>query len=172
MLTCSLIFPLITLQTIASVPGHPILKRTVELIVDDENKVDATNPHFVHKHTGPGSSLQRMMLVIRWGRIVAVTGSLSATPPSVAIWTTAIADVMGMRGSRAIDIYNSAWGGEARAVRERLGICFVGQQYFGGQNAKNQYGSQHYKDGYESWIKTADLIHSNATIKSSNPKPE
>ena len=69
-----------------------------------------------------------------------------------AIWTKAIREVMGMPGARAIDIYNSAWGGEARAVREQLCICFVGQQYFGGQNVKNQYGSQHYKDGYESWI--------------------
>ena len=47
-------------------------------------------------------------------------------------------------------------------MREKLGICFVGQQYFGGQNAKNQYGSQHYKEGYESWTKKADGVRSNA----------
>ena len=71
---------------------------------------------------------------------------------ALGIWTKAIGEVMGMPGARAIDIYNSAWGGEAQAVREKLGICFVGQQYFGGQNAKNQFGSTQYKNGdYDSW---------------------
>ena len=43
---------------IVAVKGHPVLKRTVELIVKRaENGMDLKDKGLVHKHTGPGDGI-------------------------------------------------------------------------------------------------------------------
>jgi mannosyltransferase OCH1-like enzyme len=116
--------------TIASVPRHPILKRVIEMIVQEaQNGIDTSDEHFVHKHTGPG------------------------------IWTRAIHQTLGINeAQKAIDTWNIYNDPQKRSIFKKLGVRLESKTFFNGENVKNMYGSTQFKDGYHSWIEERDEI--------------
>lgn len=118
--------------TFASVPGHPILKAVINLVVAEcEKGVDTSDEHFVHHHTGPG------------------------------IWTRAIHQVLGYpREQKARHTYNLyQTQSEHRQRFEQLGMRLEDRPYFYSQMVRNLYGSTQFTDdGYVSWLKERDQL--------------
>lgn len=120
--------------TFASVPGHPILKAVIDLVVEEcEKGIDTSNEHFVHQHTGPG------------------------------IWTRAIHYVLEypkeQKARHTYNLYRTQ--PEHRQRFERLGMRIEDRPYFFSEMVRNLYGSTQFSDdGYISWTKERDqLMH-------------
>jgi len=115
--------------TILSEPKHPILKKVIEMIVEEAEKgIDTKNEHFVHHHTGPG------------------------------IWTRAIHQTLGLpKNQDAKKTYDSK-DPELRKKIKDLGIRLENKDFFGGVNVRNLYGSTQFGDDYSSWMDERNKI--------------
>lgn len=118
--------------TFASVPGHPILKAVIDLVVAEcEKGIDTSDEHFVHHHTGPG------------------------------MWTRAIHQVLGypseQKARHTYNLYQKQ--SEHRQRFEQLGMRLEDRPYFYSQMVRNLYGSTQFTDdGYVSWLKERDQL--------------
>jgi alpha 1,6-mannosyltransferase len=123
--------------TIASVPGHPVLRATLHRALKSlEQGVKCEYDHMVHLHTGPGT------------------------------WTDGLRDALGLsRSYRAADVARAAWTDPVVYERARsMRLCIVAPDFFGAlpntvddrtlaQNVRNHFSSQ-WKDEApnESWL--------------------
>lgn len=121
--------------TIASRPGHPVLRTVLDLVERRalRGPVDTSNKHFVHHYTGP------------------------------AVWTEAIATVLGLddpASSSSASIYRAAWAdARVRQRAEDLGMALVHASFFQGVNVFHINGSVFAKDaGYVSWTEERDEV--------------
>jgi|688.fasta_scaffold69237_5 hypothetical protein len=118
--------------TILAEPGHPILKKVIDLIVKEaKNGIDTSTEHFVHKHTGPG------------------------------IWSRAVQLTLGFpEYQSASDTYKLYLTNKDKSdsVFQKLGVRIENDQYFAGEKVKNLYGSTQFGDGYVSWMDERDKI--------------
>ncbi|KAF6263852.1 hypothetical protein COO60DRAFT_1664714 [Scenedesmus sp. NREL 46B-D3] len=104
--------------TIASVPGHPVLRSTLHLALQSlQQGVKCQYDHMVHLHTGPG------------------------------VWSAGLRHALGLPDNHsAADIARAAWTDAVVYQRAReMRLCIVASEFFGGvmpQNVKNHYSSQ------------------------------
>lgn len=106
---------------IASVPGHPVLRATLQRAIKSlEQGVQCTHDHFVHIHTGPG------------------------------MWTAGLCDALGLYDTfSAADIARATWTDPDVYARARsMRLCVMAPEFFGqlgnttAQNVRNHYSSQ------------------------------
>lgn len=126
--------------TFASAPGHPILQRTLELIIHrGRHGISFENEDFVHYHTGP------------------------------AVFTTAIIDVLFQNfpvnySRNAIQSFRDVWNmpDVQYHVRSTLKACIVGTSFFKNDVAQNLYASQWSDDeingSFSSWVQDVHKI--------------
>lgn len=125
--------------TIASVPGHPLLRSVLTLILEKaKNGIKIENEHFVHYHTGPG------------------------------VWTEGITrffkseiGISEKEGPKtAKQLYDAVYHGDVRynEIASKYKICIMGDTFYGanGKTApeatKNLYGSTSWRT-QPSWTK-------------------
>jgi mannosyltransferase OCH1-like enzyme len=136
---------------IAAAAGHPVLRSAMQIALESmRDGFDCTYEHMVHAHTGP------------------------------AVWTQAIADVLGLdRSTSAHDITVAAWTNAAVYQRARqLRVCIVAPTFWGApfpynttaQNAQNLYSSQWGRGAPNTpWVK--ERQHVIATARRSLHRP-
>lgn len=123
--------------TFASVPGHPILKRALELIIErGKDGLVLENKDFVHYHTGPA---------------IFTAAIINITFPDSAV-------------SHAKEAWTRLWS--APSIRQRLNACFVGASFFNEDVVQNLYASQWIhgveNKSFSSWLSDVNtLIHAN-----------
>jgi hypothetical protein len=108
--------------TIASVPGHPVLRSTMHVALKSlEDGVRCDYAHMVHAHTGPGTFTEGVR------NALGLPDHYTAADMARAVWTD-------------LAVYQ-----RARDLR----LCIVPPEFFGGgvpeQNVKNHFSSQ-WKD--------------------------
>jgi len=115
--------------TILSEPKHPILKKVIEMIVEEaENGIDTKNEHFVHHHTGPG------------------------------IWTRAINRTLELPENQIAQLTYDSKDSRVHKKLKDLGIRFENTDFFSKVNVKNLYGSTQFGDDYSSWMDERNKI--------------
>jgi len=118
--------------TFAAVPGHPVLKAVIDLVVREcEKGIDLSDEHFVHRHTGPG------------------------------IWTRAIHQTLGyppeQKARHTYTLYQTQ--PEHRRRFDAMGIRLEDRPFFYSQMVRNLYGSTQFTDdGYVSWTDQRDQL--------------
>jgi mannosyltransferase OCH1-like enzyme len=132
--------------TFAAVPGHPILKAVIDLVVEEcEKGIDTSSEHFVHHYTGPG------------------------------VWTRAIHSVLGYpEAQKARHTYNLYRTQPQHRKRcEQLGIRLEDRPFFFSEMVRNLFGSTQFGDEYVSWTDERDrLIRKTTTVTTVSPTPE
>jgi len=133
---------------IASIPGHPILRKVIELVYQKSREgINLSNPHFVHAHTGPG------------------------------IWTRAIKDTIlenaqvdDKKMGNSYDVIQRVWTDPAfNKAAGKLGVCLMAHSFFHGkfaENTRNMFGSQ--EKGEKSWIHEREELRKEAGFDSSH----
>ena len=107
---------------IASVPGHPVLRATLQRALRSlQQGMKCADKHVVHTHTGPG------------------------------IWTAGLRDALGLTNASytAADVSRAVWTDPVVYRRARsMRLCVVAPDFLGqpgstpAQNAQNHYSSQ------------------------------
>jgi mannosyltransferase OCH1-like enzyme len=120
--------------TIACVAKHPILWAVIETMTEQILVgIDTSNPHFVHKYTGPG------------------------------MWTRVIAKQLKMEHKRARDIYDlykmhKTMKNKEESAFQKWGLRIEDTPFFRSQYVKNLFGSTQFSEEYQSWTKQRDLL--------------
>ena len=129
--------------TLASIPGHPILGRVLELIVERAKDFPHDVPDFVHYHSGP------------------------------AVFTAGILDVLGLdRGMSAAAAFKKIWTDDVTRARAwHLKACFLSDDFFSGEAITHHFSSQWAgKDAenrqYSSWTEEAKRFSHEVTQRS------
>jgi len=113
----------------ASVKGHPLFRKLLELMIQESSDLSIENPYLVHQKTGPGI-LTRAMREI-----------LEIETPDLR------ADIIANPSQQTPNVM---------AKIQSLGICLENDQFFATKNLRNQYASREWNHDFPSWLQQRD----------------
>jgi mannosyltransferase OCH1-like enzyme len=128
---------------VSPTPGSPVIGAIIEAILRravDEG-IDTSDPHFVHRYTGPGIVTE------------AVSRAVLKQPSSAGETPFRSAGEMWLDQQANPHHWKSG------------GVELLSHRVFAGEMAANQYGSQNYGDGWASWTQERNTMPDRGVIR-------